>query len=96
MKFTKSTCWILGAGASFDSLGQGRQGVPITRKLIDLRFVDESILKRLKRLINNNELPFETIEDALGRGLEITFKVIRELIERKDEKKSKRCRSDFN
>lgn len=72
-----STCWLLGAGASYDSLGNGRTGVPLTNDLIKHFFNKEELINLLTPLIRRSELHSRSFDELLGPRLNQTIDCIR-------------------
>jgi hypothetical protein len=86
-----NTCWILGAGASYDCIGPDRVCVPITRDLINLSVFSNPELDQLSSLLElNPKKNGERLAEIIGPRLENTFDLLRKRI---DESKRKTRKS---
>ncbi len=68
---TTRTCWILGAGASFDCIGPGRTCIPVTRSLINRNALPSDVLSRLEQLLAPTSP--DSLDETLGDQLEQTI-----------------------
>lgn len=78
--FADNTCWILGAGASFDCIGKNQVCVPLTRDLLLVAALDKPLKEKLQGFIAKKVLSAPTVEEALTGRLEHTIAEIRDLV----------------
>jgi len=97
-QLTPSTCWILGAGASYDCFSEGEKAVPLTRDLIDsarnIRIVSHDVMERTLHLLSvAYGTPDVEPDEAFGSGIEATFDAIRGLCKHRDVELSSQAKT---
>lgn len=78
---TPDTCWILGAGASYDCLGDGKPCIPLAGSVLDRSFLTPETITDLNTLVGAGRLLSKSIETAIGTQLESTLDELRGISE---------------
>ena len=76
---SSGTCWITGAGASYDCLGRERPCVPLTRNLMSTTLLDppDALLSALQSLHELGVVEYATLEEGIGPRIELTIDQLR-------------------
>lgn len=79
VELSSATCWILGAGASYDCIGESDFCVPLTFNLIRKEAIADALRAALTPFIERALLSATDFDDAVGRNLETTVDELRAL-----------------
>src|SRR5437016_816412 len=81
---SSATCWVLGAGASYDCIGDGGYCVPLTYRLIRKSNITDAFRLTLMPFIERALVSARTFDDAIGRLIELTVDELRALTDHPD------------
>lgn len=79
VKLSNCTCWMIGAGASYDCIGEGDYCVPMTYNLIRNANITDELRRQLTPLIDDGQLSANSFKDAIGPRIERTIDELRGL-----------------